>query len=452
MKVESHSRSLKLLLQAGILIRYSFQFRFLIQCQVYIGSIQWEEDRKRHILDRIRSTCEGHLIWASKVADSTNTWSPYYAMSGSNTAEELKNSSMKPSLAYSVEGAFHFLKLCLYLSTWREKWHFVLELTHLKLRNWLLYLERNQHMANLWIEDEDLESFKPYNSTSEDVGYIRRTYPHYNLSDAALVWLALLHVEKTIKMIEDNVHAQALRDGDPIGTMLKNVRQSFDASQGILSLQQIRSNILKTFKVPRIGLNAPLSASAGAKISRTVASSGRSDFLVVQPSSTSAFSNSQATQAQSFAQVEAAKRRDQQVIVLQRTINQSMLEIEPWDFATIEASILGIFEGSQDHVQAAWRETLNIQKEKDVSSFEDPRQIALTIFAFRFKYNLACSRVGKTEDVAKDRLRHALYDSGFFAQTIVDDAPESMRDWTGYTYETMSLLIGGLFKECRGSM
>ena len=411
--------------------------------------MQKNEDGRRCILERIHSVCEGHLIWVFRIADSTNTWSPYYTISGSNTAEEVKHSSIKPTLAYSVEGAFHFLKLCLYLHMWSEKWLFVLDLMHLKLRDWLLYLERNQHMANLWVEDEDLESFKPYNTTSEDVGYIRRTYPHYHLSDAALIWLALLHVEKTIKTIEDRFRTQTPRNADSIESMLKDIRQYFDASQGNLSLQQIQSNILKTFKVPRERINAPFSAGESAGTHRTVANTGESDILAMQSSSPSVSSGFQATEARLLSQAEAARKRDQQIIVFQRTINQSMLEIEPSDCATIEASILGIFEGSQGHVDAAWRDTLNLQKDKEISTIEDPRQLALIIFACRFKYNLASSRVGKIEDVAKDRLQHALYDSGIFAQKIMENAPEPMRDWTAFTYETMSLLIGALFKDCR---
>lgn len=151
-----------------------------------------DEDAKQQIQDRSHAVCEGHLIWVFRMADSTNTWSPHYTVSGSKATHNIQ-----PSLANFVEGAFHFLKLCFYLSTWHNKWKFGLELFHLKLRDWLLYLERNQHMANLWIERHDFESFKPYNSTSEDAVYIRRKYPHYYLSDAALIWLALSHVEKT---------------------------------------------------------------------------------------------------------------------------------------------------------------------------------------------------------------------------------------------------------------
>lgn len=411
--------------------------------------MQKDENAKRHIQDRIDSVCEGHLVWVFQIADSTDTWSRYYAVSGSNTAEEF-NSDSYPSLAYSVEGAFQFLKLWLYLSTWNEKWQFVLELLHLKLRDWLLYLERNQHMANLWIEDEDLEFFKPYNSLSEDVSDIRRTYPRYHLSDAALIWLALLHIEKTIKLIEDTFHTQTPQNAGPIESMVKDIRQYFDASQGTLSLQHIRSSILKTFKVSKGGLNASLSAGKRAGIGHTVTISGDSETLGMQSSSTSALPGSQATEARSSVQAEAAKKRDQQLIVFQRTINQSMLEIESHDFATIEASVHGIFEGSQDHVEAAWRETLKIQKEKDISTFEDPRQIALAMFASRFKCNLASARVEEIEEVSRARLRDALYDSGLFAQKVVEDAPEPIRNWSAHTYETMSLMIGSLFKECRG--
>lgn len=95
-----------------------------------------------------------------------------------------------------------------------------------------------------------------------------------------------------------------------------------------------------------------------------------------------------------------------------------MLQIKGHDSSTIEASILGIFEGSQDLGAAAWRETLKIQNEKDISNSADLRLIALILFASRFKYNLASSHVEKIEDVLRDRLRNALNDSGFFAQSL----------------------------------
>ena len=415
---------LKFLLRAGILIQKSFQFRFLIQCQRYIGSMPKDDEAKHQIQDRIHSVCKDHLDWVFHIGhtvDSAGTWSPYYAISVSDNAEELKASSGNSSLAHSVEGAFQFLKAFLYLSMWNEEWQFVLELLNLELDNWLSYLASNKHMASLWVEDEDVVSFNPYDSTSEDVSYILRTYPHYHLSDAALVCLALLYIEKMIQFIEDRFHTQILQDAEFTERKVKYVRNSFAVHQGSLSLQNIQSSILKTFKVPKDRL----------------------------PSGVPALAGSQSTEARSFERSETLKKRDEQIIVFQRVVNQCVLEIEPTDFATIEASILGIFEGPQGHVDAAWRETLKLQKEKDISTIQDPRQIALTMFASKLNCVLASSDAGKIEQVSKNMLQNALYDSGSFAQTIVEDALEPISYRKATTYETVSLLVGSLFKECR---
>ena len=416
---------------------------------MYFRSMQKDEDANQHIHDRIRSVCEGHLVWAFQIADSTRTWVEWYLINGSRPAKALEPSSDNSSITYAVQGAFQFLKLCLYLRTWNEKWKFVLELLHLKLGDWLSYLGENQHMANLWIEAEDFESFKPYNSVSKDVGYIRRFYPHYRLSDAALIWLALLHVGKAIEMLESKVQIQTAQNAGSTESQMKDIRQWFDTSQEVLSLQRIRSSILKTFKVPKRGANAPFSAGGKTGFGPTKINYGASEPDMMLDFSNSALPGFQATEALPFVRDEASKMRDQQVIVFHRTINDSTLEIEASDFAAIEASILGIFEGSQDHVGSAWRATLKLQEEKDISAVEDPRQIALTMFASRFRYSLASSRVGKLEDMSRNRLRDALYDSGFFSESVVEDTPGPMRAWNGMTYETMSLLIGGLFKECR---
>ncbi len=111
----------------------------------------------------------------------------------------------------------------------------------------------------------------------------------------------------------------------------------------------------------------------------------------------------------------------------------------------------GIFEDSEDQDKAPWRETLKMQKEEDAATFRDPRRIALTLFASSYKDKSAESSIGKDED-ALPRLIAALYDSGFFARFIVEDAPKPMRDWSANTYETISLLVAGLFKECRDVM
>ncbi|KAL8823915.1 MAG: hypothetical protein Q9191_005448 [Dirinaria sp. TL-2023a] len=390
---------------------------------LHIRSVQKDEDKRHQIQDRIHSVCESHLNWVFRIGDildSTKTWSPYYTVGVRETEGELKASPVKSSMACSAEGAFQFLKLCLYLSTWEEEWQFVLELLDSTLDGWLSYLKRNKHMGNLWVEDEDVGSFSPYDSISEDVSYVHRTYPHYRLSDAILVWLALLYIEKMIGFIEGKFDAEALQNVESIEWKVKNVRDSFETYQDTLSLQKVRSSIIETFRIPKDGLF----------------------------SSTSALPGSQGPEAQSLIGDQTAKKPDQQIIAFQRTVNLSILEIEPTDFPTIEASTLGFFEGSHDHVEFAWNESLRVQRERNISKFEDPRQIALTMFAARCNCGLASS-AGTIEQRSIDMLQRALYDSGSFAQTLVEDAMEPISYLKAFTYETMSLLAGSSFKECR---
>ena len=199
--------------------------------------------------NRIRTACECHLVWAFLIATPTNTWESYYSVGGFN--EEVESEPSSTSRA--IEGAYQFLKLYLYLNTWKEKWRFILELLQLKLEGWLSYLKSTQHMANLWVEREDMETFKPRDTSPRDGDYISRMYPHYHLSDAALLWLALLQLEKMIQLIEAEFAGQSQSQSLAVESMVKDVRHCLVSYQKDLSLHKIRSNIIETFKVPKSG-------------------------------------------------------------------------------------------------------------------------------------------------------------------------------------------------------
>ena len=378
----------------------------------------------RDLKDRIYATCKGHLVWTSFIANDTpnQTWIRGYAVNGKfNRTDEEK------LWAFSMEGAFYFLELYLFLDTWSEKWSFVLNLLHLKFEKWLRRLEKTQHMSNLWIEDEDDESFKPNVSTSDDAAEISRRYPHYDISHSTLIWQAISQVERMLKMIGNQL--EKVEDTEST-EMLKEIRESIESFQGSLSLQRIRDNILRTFKVPKVGLHTALPIDNNATLTTAVRSPNDAS-LSVQPT--------------------IATKTGSQVIAFQRNIKENVLEIKGHDSLVIEAALLGFFDGKQDQVDAAWRETIRAQKERDVETFADPRHLALVLFASRFKYNLASSQQGKVEDAVRKMLESSLYDSGFFGHLLEQDAPRPQRYWSApaRNYEAMSLLVGGLFKESR---
>lgn len=307
-------------------------------------------------------------------------------------------------------------------------------------------------MANLWVEKEEWETFRPHDTIPGDGDYIRGLYPHYHLSDSALLWLALLYLEKLIKLIEYELDAQPQRkDVDVERKMF--VRKCFDSFQDTLSSNKIRSNILKTFTISKADANMGLLNSEDVSRAPASIASGHHSSTSIYYSDSRSNLADQSLQVRSPSSAGTINERNDQVVVLERSISQYFLAAEATDFAAVEASLIGIFEGSEDQVESAWRETLKMQKDSDISTFQDPRRVALTLFASQFQYKLARTH-GKLEDVARKRLVTALYDSGIFASTTIGEAPGPTDGNEGAiaTYETMSLLLGGLYNECREMM
>ena len=412
---------------------------------MYLGAVRYNEDSKLLFANRIRATCEAHLVWVFEIADSNETWGSIHSIGGAKAdqADQTSTSSR------AIQGAFEFLKMYLYLSTWKEEWKFVLELLHLKIDQWLSYLKSTQHMSNLWVEKEDVETFRPHNTTSRDGDDITKAYPRYELSDFALLWLALLQIEKMIELIEDELHAKSQKRSDSTDSMIKEVRQCFASYQDVLSLEKVRANVIKTFKIS--SQTASGQFAIGEKSSVSTVANYLNDPQSRFPHHYSGPTESK-TQYKSTFQAGTASEQHQQFITVRRTIHQDFLDVQAADFATIEASVLGIFKGSEDQAEAeaetAWRETLILQSQ-DITSFEDPRRLALTMFASHFKPSLTRSVGRKDEAVLRTRLATALYDSGIFASSVVRDTPRPIRDWSAVTFETASLLLAGLFKECR---
>ena len=356
---------------------------------------------------------------------------------------------MRSSTSRATQGGFQFLKLCTYYHTWEEEWEFVLEFLHLKLKEWLEYLESTMHMDNLWVEREDSQTFKLHDTSPGDGDYISKKYPHYTLSDSAVVWIALLQLEKLIGMIEERARPLTQPNADRRESMAKDVRQWYDSHQDNLNVHKVRKNILKTYQVSRDEASPGSTSHAKASVGPTVVNPDDSQSTPFGALDSLSMPLGQRASVGNSIRAVPASGQAKPIIILQRKIDEYTLETESTDFAIIEAAIMGIFESSQGQVQSAWRATLNVQKYRDVETFEEPRHVSLTLFASRFKYDLARAYGGKFEEISLRRLRAALYDSGFFAQKIEEDKPGMMRSWSAITYETISLLIGSLLEPCR---
>ncbi|KAG7006887.1 hypothetical protein G7Y79_00012g032230 [Physcia stellaris] len=305
-------------------------------------------------------------------------------------------------------------------------------------------------MNNLWVEGQDTENLKPYDTSSADGGYISKDFPHYHLSDAAVVWLALSQLDKLITSIENqSTTAQAQAD------RVREVRQWFESHQATLSPEHIRSSIFKTFTIPKDDVIRESVSHSKAYVSSLTDGPQNTTAGIFESSLTP---NEERIRFEGPLQSRSTGRNPKQIMVFERKINEYVPDIQSSDFHIIEAVNMGIFEGSHDHALDAWKETLKLQRDRDILTYEDPRQIALTLLAskLRLKYSLAGvptlsvpGRYSRLEDVSSEKLITALYDSGFYAQTMVDDAPLDLSYWSSSTFETMSLLMGSLLEICR---
>ena len=227
----------------------------MVQCYAYLEAKEADKIVKQHFQDRIFSVCQGRLSWLFYTTATYRLQSPFFAVSDGDSAKRLKALYDTPNLAYSTTGSYTFLQLCLFLKMWPSEWLFVLHFLDAKLDNWLSCLRKSQYMSNLWIEAQTSETFKAYNSLVEDIDYIERDYPQYDLSDSALLYLTVVHIEKAIETIEKQCKAQRHTADESYEIKVKRVREYFDAHQRTLSVQRIRSNILATFKIPMAELD-----------------------------------------------------------------------------------------------------------------------------------------------------------------------------------------------------
>ncbi len=97
----------------------SFQFKLLTQFQNHIIERHEKHAGQNDFSERIKATCQGHLLWASEIAQpAADTWSTFYSVGGESIGTA--PAANDPPTSRAVEGAFHFSKLWLYLSTWSQ--------------------------------------------------------------------------------------------------------------------------------------------------------------------------------------------------------------------------------------------------------------------------------------------------------------------------------------------
>ena len=435
-----------------MLICCSFQFKFLIQYHRYLSEMNHRESADAK---RIQAACEAHLSWVFMIAPTPNTWLPRYPVGSTFWVSSMERPSEEDPVSYVVEGAFNFLKLCLYHETWVEEWELVLELMHPALENWLSHLVNTQHMENLWVEKARTRFLKPqYDSLSRDQAAMSLPYPEYDLSNFSVLWLALKKLEHLMASIENTIDRQCRNWEDTATHKFQKVRETFNSRQPNLSPETIQSKIVNTFKYfPRDSfgeLNAldATTSSTRATADESTAFTGPFDY--------SAVPKDPINKVETFDQAGAAGRRGQPLIGFQRTINGYSDQIRPTDILTLEAFTFGLFEHPQD--QDAWHATINNQEEKNTTTSWDTRLIALALLGIKVGQDLVkinedkiggvSSRVESKEDVLRKRLSAAAYDSGCFAMTSSTNQPEQTQSYLGVLYEPLSVLVASLYEEC----
>ena len=428
---------------------YSYQFKFLIQCQRRHSTEHGSSQQHSDTMARILRSCRAHVIWIFQIVRFDDTWEEYYTVDGTPAPPRHRKISGESGLSRSVEGAYQFLKLCLFFDAWKDEWELVLELLSLRLAGWLSYLQSTQHMGNLWIQEEDIETLKPRDTRSQDSDPVRRRFPHYYLADSALLWLAIRQVERLLQSLDDICY-QCSGERKSAKEAVKHLRQSVGSYTKAVGPQTIRSNILNTFKIARRDSISPVLASDQDLSSPTGKTAEKLQMFVPAISDENASAVAGHSSAKPITKLgPSISGADQQIIACQRSVNEYMCEIEPSDGPIIEAIFGGLLQATSGNMNAAWQETLKIQGRKDVSSMHEARQLAFALWTSRFDYKLAQCKEGDPHDALCNRLSASLYSSGAFAEEIKDEAPAPMLSWASPTYETANLIMGCRYDGCR---
>lgn len=417
---------------------------------MYINARQAETALYSETSERIKHACRAHLVWVFKIAKlNDETWAASYPVGGVWVGPKV--STLEWTESRTLQGAFHFSKIWLYLNTWSHDWEFALEHLHDKLESWLSYVRATQYMGNLWAERSCYDDLKSYDTISPENYLHDQLNPQYLLSDFTMLWLALRQLENLIGSFERSCGTEGRYEDDPVKRKVNKVRRIFDDHQKILEIEAIRSNVLKTFVVPEGGE----SASHPNPQQRIVSPSKENFSIKAQapiqvgtPDRSPYVEDSAAEGVTAFQEFHTSKPA-RQVIAFARSVSELEYNIQYSDIASIEAASAGFFDVAKDYIGSAWRKALKMQLDSHIASCDDPSLIALTLYAANFIHIISRTHAEKIAQVCRNRLALTLYESGSFAGTILDDSPEPTRYWTAATYQTLSVLIGGLFEECR---
>ncbi|CAL8584447.1 hypothetical protein XPA_010047 [Xanthoria parietina] len=286
---------------------------------------------------------------------------------------------------------------------------------------------------------------RPYDTISPGFGGILYNwFPEYQLSDFTMLWLAFRQIEHLIASLGSNAYLEAKEDDDPIKHKFNEIRQAFEDCQKTLGSRTIRTNILKTFVVS-LPDGPATQASAGEKTINNLEANGLNAARTMVPVDVSPTGND----LDSFRNLRPRKAA-RQILAYRRTINEYDYVIQPTDIAYYRSSNSRVFRRfRRANFSVRGRRASNYSKTSSYLASRSQCKVALTLFAAKFGYTLGNTQIADIEKECLARLAIALYDSGAFAQTTVGNAPEPMRSWSALTYETLSILVGGLFPECR---
>ncbi|KAL8898392.1 MAG: hypothetical protein Q9207_006726 [Kuettlingeria erythrocarpa] len=361
-----------------------FQFKFLTQSQMYINAGLAESTIYSETSESIKHACRAHLLWIFQIVELHETWDKFYPPRGTWLGP--KTPSDVRSLSQVLEGAFNFSKIWLYLNTWTQDWAFALEQLHFRLEEWLTYLRDTQHMSNLWVENSGYDNLRAYDSVSADAYSFDQQNPEYHLSDFTMLWLALKRIEELIDSIERSCSMDGTHEDDPVKRKVDEVRKIFDYHQSTLPIETIRLNILKTFTISEREESAfHTNTHQKTVITRENASIKPQSPTQVGNSDWSPYvDDSTAERVTAFQEFHESKPAPQ-VIAFARSVSEFVYNIRHTDIATIEAASVGFFDVAKDHTTSAWQETLKMQLDNHVTGYNNPRLIALTLYAAKFK-------------------------------------------------------------------
>ena len=326
----------------------------------------------------------------------------------------------------------------------------MLQLLRDHLDQWLINLVATQHMSNLWVESIDFESSTLYHDNiSIGDSDVSKAFPQYHLSDAALLWLALLQLEQLVEIIQESTSTMTESFDDNVKSMIREVLKVVDSIPNQINRQNLQSNILRTFKVSKRDMSSRFT-DAEKKIagSRTVTSYNSSDEVEEASPVDHVDSEKQRWGAERRGHLGVASHQNSSIIVYRRTIHSYTLEIQASDMAVIEASMHGLFQRSDNIIEPSWQESLEVQENTDIQAFNESRHMALVLWTSKLNVSKARSNGDNVQVALHQKLSATLYDSGVFADSFIEDGPGHMKTWSARTYEALSLYLGSRFENC----